>query len=332
MRISLVLPFFLLVGCVVPRSMTLGMMAAPVGRGTEVGVFSGVGYGAQTGPIVTNTNPVTGEQTNSQTQNRVFNIPAFEANVQKGFNDHVALNVHVSPAGIQPGLKWTVNKSRVAHFAILPAVAFGYGSVGTSDFVAQATGAQTEVNPRATTSFTFLGGLKLLISHRSGFYAGVGYDFVFNRSNSSSAPNANADRTDQITQTTTHQIMTAVGFSIALGTVSIRPEIAVSVNPALSQNISSRVGAMSTGETQLNGGFAWAILPGFTIAVGTPPTKAQAEADEEEEDDAKKGDDAEEEEEEKPAKRGPARKKTGDEDDDDKPRRRRGSGDDEADE
>ncbi len=87
--------------------MTLGMMAAPVGRGTEVGVFSGVGYGAQTGPIVTNTNPVTGEQTNSQTQNRVFNIPAFEANVQKGFNDHIALNVHVSPAGIQPGLKWT---------------------------------------------------------------------------------------------------------------------------------------------------------------------------------------------------------------------------------
>ncbi|MBE2248711.1 MAG: hypothetical protein IAE78_04110 [Myxococcus sp.] len=322
--LSFALPL-LLVGCVTPRSMTLGMMAAPVGRGTEVGVFSGVGYSAQTGPVVTTTN-VAGEQSNQQTQNRAFSIPAFEANVQKGFNDHVALNFHVSPAGVQPGLKWTVNRSRVAHFAILPAIAFGYGSVATSDFVAQPTGAQSEINPRATTSFTFLGGLKLLVSHQSGFYAGVGYDFVFNRSNSSSAPNANADRTDVITQTSTHQLMGAVGFSIALGQVSLRPEIAFAVNPALSQTISSRVGAASTGDQTLSGGFSWAILPGFTIAVATPPTKAGTD-EEEDERPTKREDEEEDDDDERPKKKGPARKKTSD-DDDDTPRRRRSADDD----
>lgn len=318
MRSGLSIVWLLLVGCVAPRSMTLGMMAAPVGRGAEVGVFSGVGYSVQTNPVVPS-----GAQ-NTQSQSRTFALPAFEANVQKGFNDRFALNVHVSPAGIQPGLKWTVNRSRVAHFAILPAVAFGYGSVANSDYVAQATGAQTEVNPRATTSFTFLGGLKLLVSHRSGFYAGAGYDFVFNRSNSSSAPSVNADRTDLITQTTTHQIMAAVGFSIALGLVSLRPEIAFAVNPTLSQTVSSRVGANVTGDQTLTGGFGWAILPGFSIAVRTPPEKVEDEGDEEDERREAKDD---EDEDEKPKKKGPARKKTGDEDDDERPRRR---GDDEA--
>lgn len=320
--LSLVFPL-LLVGCVTPRSMTLGMMAAPVGRGaTEVGVFTGVGYSAQTGPIVT-TPTVGGEMVNTQTQNRAFSIPAFEANVQRGFSDKLALNVHLSPAGLQPGLKWTVNRSKVAHFAILPSVAFGYGSVGTSDFVAQSTGAQQEVNPRATTSFTFLGGLKLLVSHQSGFYAGAGYDFVFNRSNSSSAPNPQSDRTELITQTTTHQIMAAVGFSVALGPVSLRPEIAVAVNPTLSQTINSRVGANSTGDQSLTGGFAWAILPGFSIAAATQPVKAAAEEDDEER--PAKRDDDDEDDDEQPKKRGPARKKTAD---DDEPRRSRSSSDD----
>lgn len=312
-------------GCVTPRSMTLGMMAAPLGRGTEVGVFSGIGYSAQTGPVVSSTNQ-SGDSVNTQTQSRAFTLPAFEANVQKGFSDRFALNIHVSPAGVQPGLKWTVNKSRIAHFAILPAVAFGYGSVGSSDYVAQQSGALSEVNPRATTSFTFLAGLKLLVSHRSGFYAGVGYDFVFNRSNSSSAPSATVDRTDLITQTGTHQIMAAVGFSIALGLVSLRPEISFAVNPTLSQTISSRVGPNSTGDQTLTGGFAWAILPGFSIAVRTPPEKVEPEEDEEPEETREAREEDEDDEPKK--KRKPARKPVDDEEDE-KPRRR--SSDDEFD-
>lgn len=320
-----VLVFAVFSGCIAPRSMTLGMMAAPLGKGTEVGVFSGVGYVAQTGPVISGST-VGGDSTNTQTQNRAFGAPSFEANVTKSFSDKFALNVHVSPAGLQPGLKWTVNKSRVAHFAILPAVAFGYGSVGSSDYVAQSNGSLTEVNPRATTSFTFLGGLKFLVSHRSGFYAGAGYDLVFHRSNSSSAASASVDRSDVITQTVTHQIMAAVGFSIAFGTVSLRPEIAFAVNPALSQTISTRVGPMSTGDVTLNGGFGWAILPGFSLAVRTPVEKPEAEETEDGEEPA--AEQEEEDEEEAPKKRGPARKRTGAEDDEDKPRRRRNTSED----
>jgi hypothetical protein len=323
MRFFCLLAGLLAVGCVTPRSMTLGMMAAPVGRGTEVGVFTGVGYASQTGPVIT-TMTNDGE-VRTQTQNRALALPAFEANVQKGFNDRFALNVHASSAGIQPGLKWTVNRSRVAHFAILPAVAFGFGSNGSSQFVQQANGAQTEVNPASTTSFTFLGGLKLLFSHRSGFYAGAGYDLMFNRSNSGTQPNVNADRTETVTQTVGHQIMGALGFSIALGQASLRPEIAFAVYPGISQTISSRVGSSSTGDQTLVGGFGWAILPGFSIAVATAPEKTSEE--EEDSESGAKGEAEEDEmEEEKP--KGPPRKRTGDEDDDRRKRKKRG-GDDE---
>lgn len=317
------------VGCVTPRSMVLGMMAQPIGNGTEVGVFSGVGYSSVTGPVVSTTNPATMETTNTQTANRAFAIPSFEANVTKGFTDHVGLNVHVSPAGVQPGLKWTVNRSRVAHFALLPAIGLGYGSVQSVDFVGQSTGAQTEVNPRATTSFTFLGGLKVLVSHVSGFYAGAGYDLVFQRSNSSTAPNANADRVDTITETLTHQLMAAVGFSIGLGQVSVRPELAFAVNPALSQTYRNRVGAVDTGEVTRTGGSGWALLVGFSIAVGSTPSKVTTSSDDEDDESDSAGEDDEEDDAPKKSRprKGP-RKKLPDDDEDDTPRRKRTDSDD----
>jgi hypothetical protein len=326
MRFILLLAVPWTVGCVAPRSMTLGMTAAPLGSSTEVSVFSGVGYAVQSNAVTTSMN-AGGDPVRTQTQHRAFGAPTFEANVTKGLSDHFALNVHASPAGLQPGLKWTINRSRVFHIAALPAVAFGYSSLGTADYVQQPTGAQTETNPRATTSFTFLGGLKLLFSHESGFYAGAGYDFVFHRSNSSSAPSATADRTDTITQTTTHQIMAAVGFSIALGQLSIRPELAFAVNPTLAQTVSARVGATSTGNQVFTGGGGWAILPGFSVAVATPKEKADPEADEEAQPPSSRDDTTDDAvEEEKP--KGPARKRTGDEDDDRRRKRRRSNDDD----
>lgn len=329
MRSGLWLTVLLLgVGCVTPRSMTLGMMAAPIGTGTEVGVMTGFGYGSVTGPVVTTTNPVTMETSSTQTVNRTFSIPAFEANVTKGFSDHVGLNVHVSPAGIQPGLKWTVNRSKVAHFALLPAFAIGYASVGSADFLAQSTGAQTELNPRATTSFTFLGGLKLLFSHVSGFYAGAGYDAVFQRSNSSSAPTAQADRSDTITETLTHQIMAAVGYSIGLGAVSVRPEVAFAVNPTLSQLTQTRLGGADTGQISRTGGSGWALLIGFTIAVASPPGKSSSSSDE---DDVERRSDDEEDQEAEPQpsrpRKGPRKKVSEDDEEDERPRRKKDTDD-----
>ncbi len=54
--------------------------------------------------------------------------------MQHGFNDRFALNVHASAAGLQPGLKWTLNRSRQFHFALLPAIALGFGSLGSTTY------------------------------------------------------------------------------------------------------------------------------------------------------------------------------------------------------
>ena len=100
-------------GCIVPRSMTLGQLAAPVGRGaTEVGVATGFIYASQTNPQFDGQDGI-GDPIKTNDRTNGFTIPAFEANLNTGFNDHVAFNVHASSAGLQPGLKLTLNKSKI---------------------------------------------------------------------------------------------------------------------------------------------------------------------------------------------------------------------------
>lgn len=270
-------------GCVVPRSMTVGQMAAPVGRGaTEVGVFGGILYASQLNPPYT-TSTASGDGISNQDQRRVFGAPMAEANIQHGFSEHLALNVHASPAGIQPGLKWTLNRSKAAHVALLPAFGLGYASQAHSTFSAGTDGVQTENSPGSITSFTFLGGLKVLVSHRSGFFAGVGYDLLFNRSVdiAERGTSASGDRSQVTTQTLAHQLGASVGFDIALGMVHLRPEIAFAVYPGVSTSITTRVPPTET-NVGAWGGFGWAIFPGFSLAVATPPRAATVEEDEEE--------------------------------------------------
>lgn len=270
-------------GCLVPRSMTLGQMAAPVGRGaTEVGVFTGVQYASQTNPAFSGQDSL-GDPRTTQEKTNGFSLPAFEANLQHGFSDSVALNVHASSAGLQPGLKLNLNKSKVAHVALMPQVAFGYGSVGASVFTAGADGVQTEGSPSSKTSFTFLGELKFLFSHRSGFYAGVGYDFIFNRNyNASIIGGGNvSDKQEVIVSTTGHQISAAIGIDIKLGMVRLRPEVAFAVTPGIGQNITTRV-PPNENTLGASGGFGFAIFPGFTMAIASEP-RALTEEEEEEE-------------------------------------------------
>ncbi|MCC6337964.1 MAG: hypothetical protein IT380_28725 [Myxococcales bacterium] len=74
-------------GCVMPRSMALGQMAAPVGRGAmEVGVFTGVQYGGQSEPPFTTTD-VGGATLTNQKSNNAFALPGAEANLQYGFTE-----------------------------------------------------------------------------------------------------------------------------------------------------------------------------------------------------------------------------------------------------
>jgi hypothetical protein len=257
-----------------------GQMASGVGRGaTEVAVFGGVGYATQTNPA-THSTDVAGDPVNTQTTATGFALPGIEANIQRGFTEKIGLNVHLSSAGIQPGLKWTLNRSKIFHVALLPAIGVGYGSVRTSSLVSGIDGVQTEYNPSTTTSFTFLGGLKVLFSHVSGFYLGVGYDFVYNRSNNNGITGGGNVQTgyQNLTTTGSHHIMGAVGFDVALGMVHIRPEIAFAAMPSLATTWTSVTEGSNGTQVSNGGGFGWMILPGFSIAVASP---AVAKSDEE---------------------------------------------------
>ncbi|MDP2270967.1 MAG: hypothetical protein Q8N23_20020 [Archangium sp.] len=306
-------------GCIVPRSMTMGQMAAPVGRGaTDVGVHTGFIYASQTNPQFPGQDGI-GDPIKTNERTAGFTIPAFEANINTGFNEHVALNVHASSAGLQPGLKLTLNKSKVAHVALMPQVAFGYASLGASTFVAGEDGVLVETAPRSQTSFTFLGGLKFLFSHRSGFYAGVGYDFIFNRNYNAAIVGATGvtEKSEIINTTTGHQIAASVGLDITLGMVHLRPEIAFAVTPGIAQSITRRQGTDDITVGPQSGGGGWAIFPGFTIAIVTPRRELTAQEEEEEEEaaiEAKKkkkrgGDEEEEEDDEDEPKRPAGRKK-----------------------
>ncbi len=268
--------------CMTPRSFTFQQMAAPAGRGvTEAGVFAGAGYALQTNPPVTTGSGASAVVT--QTQTRGLIAPGVEANVQHGFTEHVGLNLHASAAGIQPGLKFTLNKSKVAHFAISPAFAIGYGSVASTTYQSTAAGGVSEVNPGTTTSFSFLAGLKLLFSHRSGFYVGAGYDLLLHRLVTSTAPNTMADRTDVLSVTLAHQISAGIGFDVALGNgrVHLRPEVSAAVYPAISQSAYRQAGS-TAGDSFSSGGFGWAILPGAGLYVVSDVRKVEAEEDEDE--------------------------------------------------
>jgi hypothetical protein len=317
-----------LLGCVLPHSMALGQMAAPVGRGAmEVGVFSGIQFGGQSDP------PLANGASTSQKSTGGIAAPAAEANLQYGFNEHVALNVHASPAGIQPGVKWTVNTSKVAHFALLPQVAAGYGSYGSTVYLADASGVQTPVSPESRNAFSFLVGLKALVSHRSGFYAGVGYDFQMLRSRATFSVGTGTTTQDveTVSFSTGHQISAALGMDIAFGMIHLRPEVAFAVTPGIASTHTTRIAGSPDSVLSGGGGFAWAVMPGFTIAVASPRREKTA-AEEEAEAAAEKkkrrrvddDDDEDDAEDEAPAKR---QRRGGGDDDENRPKRRSGDDD-----
>ena len=171
-----------LCGCLTPRSAVLGQTAAPVGPGaTEVGLASGFGYQSQAAPPFLTKDPTGTKDYYAQTLARGFSLPAFEANAQMGVTEMVAVNLHASSAGIQPGAKITLNRG-FGQVALLPEVAFGYGSSASSTFLTGQDGRQNESSPTATTNLNFLGGLKVIASHRMGLYGGLGYDLQLSNS------------------------------------------------------------------------------------------------------------------------------------------------------
>ena len=257
--------------CLTPRSMMLGQMAGPLGRGAaEIGVTTGIGYSQQTTTTPGTTNQATGA--------RVWTVPAVEGNAQFGLNDHVGINAHFSSAGLQPGLKITVNRpNAAAHFAIMPQLAIGYAHVRSALYSSDQTGTQVEVSPATDSMLTFMGGLRLMVSHKVGFFAGVGADFIatrYNRTRIVGMGNASTPTSD-VSNTLQLAIAVNVGFSISVGWLRIRPEIGFAVQPWLQSGANNEMTSLSG-----TGGFGWALLPGFSLVAATPKLTRDSGAEE----------------------------------------------------
>jgi hypothetical protein len=280
--------------CLTPRSMTYATTAASIGEGaTDVSVVSGFGYQYQANAPIASRD-ATNDIVTTQTVSRGFALPTFEANVQHGLTKQLALNLHGSTAGLQPGLKWTLTTSKKFAFALLPAIAFGYGSVAGSTFTTGSDGRPVESSPTTNTSFTFLAGLKAIFSHQSGFYIGVGYDLLVNRSLNSVivVGPTSSDQTNTLTVAINQNIGGAVGFEFRLGPVRLRPELALQFTPVIASTVSTRVANMETSTAQ-PGGFGWAIVPGLSVGVASPPApKSEGEEDMNNDETGEEGDEA----------------------------------------
>ncbi len=322
-RFALAVGPLLLMGCLTPRSMTYMTTAAPIGENaTDVSVATGFGFQYQANPP-TQTRNAENDIITSQTVTRGFALPNFEANLQHGVGKQLALNIHASSAGLQPGLKWTLTNSKKFAFALLPALGMGYGSVSGVTVVAGPDGRGVEQNPTTNTSFTFLTGLKAMFWHESGFYIGAGYDLMVNRSLNSVIVNSatSSDQTNTLTTAVSQNIGGAVGFEFKLGQVRLRPEIAVLFTPVVASTVSTRVANVET-SASLPSGFGWAILPGLSVGVASPAQpSSQRDDDENEGNDSENSDEA--------AAEGETPKKDKYQDNSDEPtgRRRRGNED-----
>jgi hypothetical protein len=264
--------------CLTPRSIMLGQMASPVGKGAaEIGVGAGVGYSQQTAPVV-NTMLPNGDVQQNQQSSHGFALPGVEGNVLYGLTERLGFNAHLSSAGVQPGLKITVNSPRDrAHFAFLPEFGVGYASYAQSTFVTGTNGLTMETAPSSVNMFTFMLGLRAIFSHQSGIYAGVGYDLILTRSYATSTIGMGNSVTPTSSTTTTleHQITVNLGFSVNVGWFRIRPEIAVGIQPSINNSYST--GGTTSGGS---GGYGFVILPGFVLAAATPPAKQTEEEEE----------------------------------------------------
>jgi hypothetical protein len=225
-RSVLIAVTWLVVGCAVPRSVIQGQTAAAIGAGgAEVGLASGIGIRRLSGSNVDNTS---------------VNFPVVEGNAQAGLTDMLSFNLHLSPAGLQPGVKVTLVDGPLA-LAVLPQVA---GLLST--------GNQSSSGGTTTTStiYGIMGGARLLLSHTSGPYGGVGYDlqYVTSQDNNGSSQGS----------ATSHALTFALGFDLKAGGLRVRPELSVLYSP--SNEFASSGGSARSNVPELQ------IIPNVTLA------------------------------------------------------------------
>lgn len=276
MRVLLAAPLLLLsVGCLTPRSVALGNTAAALGPGQhEVSVTGGLSWQTQTAaPQVTeaNNNTITSYATAAGVQ-----FPAAEANAQFGLTKIFGLNLHLSPAGIQPGLKMTLLQRPVT-IGILPELGVGFGSFGNGQTVF-VNDQKTEADPTYQSFFGFNAGARVLFFHQgSGAYGGLGYQFQ-----SFSVKSSTGQGTTAVIQSSTdtlHNVLAAIGYELKTGSLRIRPELAIAITPERSTSVSTNNAAAIS----RSGGNAFFFFPNVTFAIAGAPG---ASRDGEEETDA----------------------------------------------
>lgn len=223
-------------GCMIaPHSFAIGRPASLPGVSqAEVSVSIGGAYEASSEK---STPSSSGEGSYTLT------LPSFEGNVLFGVARRIGLNLHVSAAGLQPGVQIVVVDGPLS-IAVVPQVAVGYFRT-----------ASTEDSDDALDRLSLLGGGRLLISHDSGIYGGLGYDFQYTRQRSDGSSERSLSNDGMI-----HNLNAGVGYSIKLGSIALRPEIAFLYYPSAAFSSSS-----GSSETSFSG---WSVMPMLTIAAG----------------------------------------------------------------
>jgi len=259
-RLLLFALFVLVSGCITPHSAVFGLTPTQMHPGEmELGLSPGVAFQAVNSPPVNVGGGVT-----ATTTTRNLGAPVFEGNAQWGLTDNIGLNVHLSSAGLQPGVKISLPAfgDRI-HLAVLPEFALGVASQGSGQSRSNST---TVTDRGGSANLYVMGGFKLLASHSSGLYAGLGYDF---QRISTEALNGGTRRMGSVQ--TLHNIGLAIGYEVTIGAVTLRPELAIGLTPS-----SNTWNINGTAETFAGTGSEILLFPNVTVALGSsggpPPT------------------------------------------------------------
>jgi hypothetical protein len=225
----------LISGCVYPRSMGMGQTARMLGAGGASADASAA--------LLIDVGSTSGQ--NSST----VEFPHIEGNGAIGLFDGFDLNVHLSPAGLQPGLKIALLKGPFT-VSVLPQL--GLLIVNTSSSSAASKGS-------SQLSVGVLAGVKVLASHEAGFFAAFGYDFQYGNFGTAAITGGTSSSTSSVIA---HNLTFNVGYDVGFGKFHLRPELAFVATPALSVS--------SGGSPSSNGGPYFAFVPGVTLAVENP--------------------------------------------------------------
>ena len=166
------------------------------------------------------------------------------------------LELGASSVGLSPGVKIGGTSGRLS-YAILPEVGVGY--FHQSSQINLPNNASLVSMPGENLILT--PGIKLLLSHDSGLYAGVSYDFLRHTA-ANSIPDAVTASSGS--DTTAHELTAALGFSTG-GRLIVRPELSVLFCPAQSTTFGGSFGSSAQSSS------FWALTTSVTFALRSAP-------------------------------------------------------------